>query len=136
MTQHIAEPAEPGMDHAHYRFRAAPDAPPLRWPGGAQIAFLVLLHLEAWELSPPEGACKDPRFAGEFPAFDPDLRAWSQREYGNRVGIFRVLSVLDRFGVVRPSHCQRVRHGSTRRWSRNAVAAVRNSSPTAATQHA
>lgn len=100
MTQHIAEPAEPGMDHAHYRFRAAPDALPLRWPGGAQIAFFVLLHLEAWELSPPEGACKDPRFAGEFPAFDPDLRAWSQREYGNRVGIFRVLSVLDRFGVV------------------------------------
>lgn len=99
MTPHIQEPTAPGMDHAHYAFRAAPSAPRLRWPGGAPIAFFVLLHLEAWEITPPEGAHRDPRFSGEFPAFHPDLRAWSQREYGNRVGIFRVLEVLDRFGI-------------------------------------
>ncbi|HTW69630.1 MAG TPA: hypothetical protein VME47_07080, partial [Acetobacteraceae bacterium] len=29
----------------------------------------------------------------------PDWLTWSQREYGARVGIFRVLDVLDRFGV-------------------------------------
>jgi allantoinase len=99
-ARHIDEPTDPGMDHAHYPFRAAPDAPKLRWPGGAPIAFFVLLHLEAWEITPPADAHRDPRFVAEFPAFHPDLRAWSQREYGNRVGIFRVLSVLDRFGIV------------------------------------
>jgi peptidoglycan/xylan/chitin deacetylase (PgdA/CDA1 family) len=100
MSRHIEEPTDPGMDHAHYAFRAAPDAPPIRWPNGARIAFFALLHLEAWEITPPKDAVKDSRFVAEFPAFHPDLRAWSQREYGNRVGIFRVLSVLDRFGIV------------------------------------
>jgi allantoinase len=100
MTRHIEEPADPGMDHAHYAFRAAPDARAIRWQDGARIAFFVLLHLEAWEITPPKDAQRDPRFVAEFPAFHPDLRAWSQREYGNRVGIFRVLEVLDRFRVV------------------------------------
>lgn len=98
-ARHIEEPADPGMDHAHYPFRAAPDAAPIRWPGGARVAFFVLLHLEAWEITPPGDAHRDPRFVAEFPAFHPDLRAWSQREYGNRVGVFRVLEVLDRFGI-------------------------------------
>lgn len=100
MSRHIEEPTGPGMDQAHYAFRAAPDVPKIRWPDGARIAFFALLHLEAFEITPPKDAVKDSRFAGEFPTFHPDLRAWSQREYGNRVGIFRVLSVLDRFGVV------------------------------------
>ena len=29
----------------------------------------------------------------------PDYRTWTQREYGNRTGIFRVLDVLDRYQV-------------------------------------
>jgi peptidoglycan/xylan/chitin deacetylase (PgdA/CDA1 family) len=99
-SRHIDEPTDPGMDHAHYAFRAAPETPAIRWPGDARLAFFVLLHLEAWEITPPKDAHKDPRFVAEFPAFHPDLRAWSQREYGNRVGVFRVLQVLDRFGVV------------------------------------
>lgn len=100
MPRHIDEPTGPGLDHPHFAFRAAPDAAPIRWPGGARIACFVLLHLEAWEITPPHGARRDPRYAGEFPAFHPDLRAWSQREYGNRIGIFRVLEVLDAFGIV------------------------------------
>jgi peptidoglycan/xylan/chitin deacetylase (PgdA/CDA1 family) len=100
MTRHIDEPTAPGLDHHHFAFRAAPDAPHVDWPGGARIAFFVLLHLEAWEITPPAGAHRDPRFVAEFPAFHPDLRAWSQREYGNRVGIFRVLAALDAACIV------------------------------------
>ena len=29
----------------------------------------------------------------------PDYRTWTQREYGNRIGIFRVLDVLDRYQI-------------------------------------
>ncbi len=29
----------------------------------------------------------------------PDYRTWTQRDYGNRVGIFRVLDVLDRYQI-------------------------------------
>lgn len=89
----------PGMDHPHYPFSALPSRPPLAWPDGARVAFWVLLHLEHWELTPPADAVRDARFVSEFGNFAPDYRTWSQREYGNRVGIFRILDVLDRHGI-------------------------------------
>jgi len=93
------EVLEPGMDHPHHPFWPLPSRPKLQWPNGARLAFWVLLHLEYWELDPPEGAFRDPRFSGEFGSFFPDYRSWTQRDYGNRVGIFRVLEVLDRYGL-------------------------------------
>ena len=36
---------------------------------------------------------------GEFGSYVPDYRTWTQREYGNRTGIFRVLDVLDRYQI-------------------------------------
>ena len=88
-----------GMDHGLYPFSLLPARPAFTWPGGGRVALFVLLHLEHLELEPPEGARRDPRFASEFGPYAPDYRTWSQREYGNRVGIFRVLEVLDRHGV-------------------------------------
>jgi hypothetical protein len=88
-----------GMDHPHYPFSPLPQRPLLRWPDGARVAFWVLLHLEYWEMEPPADAYRDPRFVGEFGSFSPDFRTWSQREYGNRIGIFRLLEVLDRYGI-------------------------------------
>ncbi len=89
----------PGMDNPYYAYAPMPARPRLSWPNGASVAFWVLLHLEYWELDPPKEAVRDPRFVSEFGNFFPDYRSWSQREYGNRVGIFRILEVLDRYGV-------------------------------------
>ncbi|MBI3707196.1 MAG: polysaccharide deacetylase family protein [Proteobacteria bacterium] len=88
-----------GMDHGHYPFSPLPARPALGWPNGARVAFWVLLHLEYWELDPPQEAVRDARFVSEFGNFFPDYRTWSQREYGNRVGIFRILEVLDRHRI-------------------------------------
>src|SRR3984885_3569276 len=56
--------------------------------------------LDYWELEPPSGnASPDPRIVSPLGKFFPDWLTWSQREYGARVGIFRVLDVLDRFGL-------------------------------------
>ncbi len=87
----------PGMDHNLYPYSALPERPDLRWPGGENLAFWVMLHLEYWELEPPAGAHKDPRFQGAYGSFNPDYIGFTQREYGNRVGIFRVLQLLERF---------------------------------------
>src|SRR5918998_1611684 len=87
------------MDHDLYPFSPLPARAAFAWPGGARVALWVLLRLEHWELTPPEGAHRDPRFASEFGPYAPDYRTWSQREYGNRVGVFRVLEALDRHGV-------------------------------------
>ena len=68
-----------------------PARPPIRWPGGARLACCVFLYLEHWELLPPEDAVRDPRFGDPFGDFVPDYRTYTWRDYGNRVGIFRIL---------------------------------------------
>ncbi len=95
----MGDPRGPGMDHPHYPFSALPGRPRLAWPKQARVAFWVLLHLEYWEMTPPGDAVRDARFQSEFGSFAPDYRTWSQREYGNRVGIFRLFDVLDRHGI-------------------------------------
>lgn len=89
----------PGMDHEIYPYAPMPRRSPLRWPDGARVAFWVLLHLEYWELAPPADAVSDSRFKGEFGNFSPDYRTWSTREYGNRIGIYRLLDLLGRYGI-------------------------------------
>ena len=106
MVEHIpgkipptGESREPGMDHAHYPFRTLPDATNFVWPDGARIALTVTLMLDYWEVNPPAHASADPRIVSPLGKFFPDWLTWSQREYGARVGIFRVLEVLDSFGL-------------------------------------
>lgn len=89
----------PGMDHAHYPYRTLPEAPRFAWPDGARLAFTVTIVLDHWELNPPKGESADPRIVSPLGKFFPDWLTWSQREYGARVGIFRILDVLDRFGI-------------------------------------
>ncbi len=87
------------MDHSLYRYSALParDAPPDSGDCGLQA--YVLLCLEHWDALPPEGAVRDPRFVGEFGSFTPDYRSWTQREYGLRVGLFRVIDALREAGL-------------------------------------
>ena len=52
------------------------------------------------ELTPPADAHPDPRIVSPLGKFHPDWLTWSQRAYGNRVGIFRIFDVLDQCGLV------------------------------------
>ena len=71
--------------------------PPLVWPGGKRVAFSIVVCAEYYELQPPDDAFIPPNVPGGFGrAPYPDVRAFSQREYGNRVGIFRVMDALDK----------------------------------------
>jgi len=88
-----------GYDHQHFDYAPLPERPPLAWPGGARIAFCVYLYLEYLELDPPKAAVRDPRFGGALGSYFPDYLNYSHREYGNRVGVFRVLEALDRHGI-------------------------------------
>lgn len=89
------------MDNPYvdYRSQAESERQAITWPGQRNLALVVQVHLEYWEMDPPADALKDARFVGEYGSFSPDFRTWSQREYGNRVGIFRLLEVLDRYPV-------------------------------------
>jgi len=96
----VGEVRAPGMDHDLYPFRTLAEGPRIAWPGGGRTAFTVTVMLDYWEVLPPADASADPRILSPLGKFHPDWLTWSQREYGNRVGIFRVLDVLDRFGLV------------------------------------
>lgn len=86
----------PGPDHALYPHAPRPARAPLRWPDGARVAFIVFLYFETWEIAPPQGGVYDRRHDGALGGLFPNYKGYSQYEYGNRVGIARVLDLLDR----------------------------------------
>lgn len=81
---------EPGR----YVYSALPERPALSLPGGARVAVWVAPNHEFYELDPPLGGTRRP-----WPRVQPDTLAYSHRDFGNRVGIWRVIDVLERLGV-------------------------------------
>lgn len=69
------------------------DRPPLRWPNGARIALYVIPNVEFFALDDAIPAAS----GGSGNA--PDVPSWSLRDYGNRIGIFRLMQVLDRHEI-------------------------------------
>jgi allantoinase len=85
-----------GMDHPYYDWSPLPDRPLLRWPNGAPLALGALIVLEHYEWEPPEDAYTLRQPSGglmKLPA--PDYVQLTHREYGHRVGIFRLLDLLE-----------------------------------------
>jgi allantoinase len=92
----MTQPRE-GIDHSLYRHSPGPARPPWQWPDHARLAFCVFVYFEYWELDPPATALHDPRFDGPLGDLFPNYRAYTQFEYANRIGIFRILALLDRY---------------------------------------
>ena len=89
-----------GMDHEHYDWSPIVTRGALRWPDGARVALCVVVNLDHVEWRPPENSYESANLAGGLaPRPFPDYARLSHREYGHRVGIFRVLDVLDRHGI-------------------------------------
>src|SRR5256714_12198757 len=66
----------------------------LELPEGARIAVWVIVNVEEWDIDQtmPRTVLTPP--AGGSPM--PDIPNWAWHEYGNRVGFWRMLEVLDR----------------------------------------
>ena len=88
-----------GMDHEHYDWSAWVKRGVLRWPGNARVAVCVIVNLEHMEWSPNDGPQANTLPGGLGGRPFPDYMRFSHRQYGHRVGIFRVLDVLDKHGV-------------------------------------
>jgi len=89
----------PGYDHPHYRWSPLPKRDPFTWPDGKRTAVAAFVYVEYLELDPPEGVVGDPRFGGALGSYYPDFQNYTRREYGNRVGVYRVLDILERHGI-------------------------------------
>lgn len=89
-----------GMDHPHHEWSPLISRPTLRWPKDAAVALCVVIPLEHMEWQAPAGSFQVARLAGgSAPREFPDYARLSHREYGHRVGIFRLLDVLEKYGV-------------------------------------
>ncbi len=71
-----------------FDYSAIIDRPKLHWPNGARIALWVAPNIEFFHLDRPING---------LPA--PSVAAWAERDYGNRVGVFRMMEVLDRYDL-------------------------------------
>ncbi len=87
------------MDHSLYAYSALPGRTAVVAGAGHGVDAFVVLCLEHWDAQPEPGTRRDPRFVGEFGSFSPDYRSWTQREYGLRVGVFRVVEALRAAGI-------------------------------------
>ena len=85
-----------GMDHARYGWSILPRRKPVAWPNGARIALWIIPALEWFPLDMAGKPFKPP---GALVTAYPDLRHYTLRDYGNRVGIFRVMQALEMFGL-------------------------------------
>ena len=85
-----------GMDHDRYAWSMLADRKPVCWPGGRRVAVWINVSLEHFPLNPVGKPVKLP---GSMTMPYPDLRHFTLRDYGNRVGIYRFLDAFDRYGV-------------------------------------
>jgi allantoinase len=90
-----------------YKYSALPDRAPLRWPNDARIAVIFTINIEHWDMTHDSDV---PLYAGgpsavpyELPGTVPDYANFSWREYGQRIGIWRLIEVFDKAGV--PTTC-------------------------------
>jgi allantoinase len=71
------------------------DRPAVAWPNGASVAVWVAPNVEFYEYTPPLND-----YYNFFPRVpNPDVQQYALRDYGNRVGFWRMADVFDDFGI-------------------------------------
>ncbi|MDG1707161.1 MAG: hypothetical protein P8H03_00275, partial [Emcibacteraceae bacterium] len=85
-----------GMDHDRYDWSMLTDRKAVNWPNGKKLALWVNVSLQFFPLDQKGVPIKPP---GGMTMPYPDLRHYSLRDYGNRVGIYRLLKAFDKYGV-------------------------------------
>jgi len=76
-------------------YSAIIDRPPLKWPNNKKLAVWIAPNLEHYEFEPPPSKYRTPW--PRVPA--PDVMNYGYRDYGNRVGFWRMLEVFDEFNI-------------------------------------
>src|SRR5580700_2196528 len=91
----LAETSQPLAlpSHGRYDYSSIKSRKPYRWPNGARLAVYVALNLEHFAFGEGLGA----ELAPGGPA--PDVLNYAWRDYGNRVGVWRLLELFDQLAL-------------------------------------
>jgi allantoinase len=87
----IAPPLLP--THGRYPYSAIVDRPAYDWPNGKRLAVYIALNLEHFAFGEGLGA----ELAPGGP--QPDVLNFAWRDYGNRVGVWRLLALFDELAL-------------------------------------
>jgi allantoinase len=82
------------MDNQLFRYTPITERPGITWPGGARVAFYLGLNIEHYQVDKPSTS-----IFGGTAGLTPDALNYGWRDYGPRVGIWRMIESLDRHGV-------------------------------------
>jgi peptidoglycan/xylan/chitin deacetylase (PgdA/CDA1 family) len=83
------------MDMERFSYSPITDRPKFEWPDGARVAVWVVPNIEHYEYMPGPVRVRNP-----WPRMPhPDVLGYSIRDYGNRVGLWRMLEVMDRHSI-------------------------------------
>ncbi|MEM6974099.1 MAG: polysaccharide deacetylase family protein [Pseudomonadota bacterium] len=87
----------PLADHGRYAFSPITERPDFSWPEGRRLAVYLGMNLECFAFGEGLGAELAP---GRAPGgSEPDVLNYAWRDYGNRVGVWRMLELFDRLGL-------------------------------------
>lgn len=95
--EHLQYPSRHyGMDHDRYTWSQLSEREPIAWPGNACLALWVNVNLQFYPLDQQGKPFAVP---GGMTMPYPDLRHFTLRDYGNRVGIFRLLKAFEHYSI-------------------------------------
>jgi allantoinase len=88
------------MDHGQYTWSPMVGRERLTWPNGARIAVAFVISLGHYEADLPSGAFDPPTHRSPLRVMPPpDYPTVTHREYGHRVGIFRLFDLFDAHAI-------------------------------------
>ncbi|GIH61047.1 polysaccharide deacetylase family protein [Microbispora siamensis] len=82
------------MENTLFDYSPITERPAISWPGGARVAVYIGLNVEHFLVDRPSTSI----WAGTADLV-PDALNYGWRDYGARVGIWRVADILDRHGI-------------------------------------
>ncbi len=85
-----------GMDHSLYEYSSLFDRKRISWPDGRRVAICCVVSLEWFPLVPSDKPFRAP---GHMQTPYPDYRHYTSREYGTRIGFYRLLDAFESAGV-------------------------------------
>jgi hypothetical protein len=85
-----------GMDHDFYPWSSIFDRAPIAFPGQCKVAVAVVVSLEWFPIIAGDTPFKAP---GHMQTAYPDFRHYTSREYGTRVGFYRMLDLFRKADV-------------------------------------
>ena len=85
-----------GMDHELYAWSNMFKRPPITWQNGKSVLTWLVIDLEWFPITPADKPFRAP---GHMQTAYPDYRHYTARDYGNRVGIYRLLDAAEKVGA-------------------------------------